>query len=534
MNSASNIELDNLRNKLISVFSGKSTVCDFIQLHKNSTITDINNKLFPLDTSDDSSESMYKTIAKIIKELDHEPQICLPKEMINSDKKRNSNIQWHDESKQEVLNEFKKQKKWKIITDTQKERESISDLETQNALIHEINDDNISKNLYWFISWSLRMTFAYSNPQWNHWVNSGSGGIFTITYIMYYIQAYKNRELFDMIIKDLPQNICQNTISFEIINNTRLTDNIVIRMVPWPTKLNMKELLGLWSCGIFPCMILLGKIKKIDNAAMSGPIAFFHDYLHTAAFVGSSKLYLRLDPFDREAIRKSQEVLSFGTKCYYEFVHIINDYGWSEKENYILFYLIHELIISTINKCYIIYYGFFNSIKIIITKTLENHKKSIPLLKSKYLLNPITNKEYANFMTKIKIIMMNIFKSQFKNVKLYSEKITITDFLNEFLHIADINISNDVSINNIPLRLDTINIPNNLEFTKLNNNVNDEEKIPNVDELLPVIIKDNIFGNNSINRYGMILHDNNILLFKSQCDYTSDERQKAMLYLNDL
>jgi hypothetical protein len=531
MDNTSNLELENLRNQLISVFYGKLTVSEWVELHKKTKIVDINNKLFPLDTTDDLSENMYKTMAQFIVETDHEPTISIPKEMIYNDDKINSKIQWHDESKQELLNELKYSKKWRIITDTQKERELITDLQTQHVLINEINDDTIPKNLYWLLSWSLRMTFAYSHPQWNNWYYSGSGGIFNISYLMYYTQAYKNRELFDMIIKDLPQNICQNTISFEIINNTRLTDNIVIRMVPWPTKLNMKELLGLWSCGIFPCMILLGKIKKIDNSAMSGPIAFFHDYLHTAAFVGSSKLYLRLDPFNRETIRKSQEVLSFGTRCYYQFVHTVNEYQWTEREHYILFHLIHELIMSTINKCCIIYYGFFNSIKNVITKTLDNHKKCVPLSKSKYLLNPITDKEYTNFMEKIKIIMMDIFELEFKNMVLCSEEITMIDYLNDFLDISDSNIDNEVSNNYIPLRLDIINMPNHLEFTKFNNNLIDEQKIPDVDELLPVIIEDTVFGKNCINRYGMILHNNNILLFKSQCEYTSDERQKAMQYI---
>src|SRR5690606_34268961 len=93
-------------------------------------------------------------------------------------------------------------------------------------------------------------------------------------------------------------DICRETMSWEVLNNTFLTKktsstrDIQVRMLPWTGELNEIEMTEFMSCGIFVCGTMLRDIRVFDNLVMTGSIFWIHDWIHTATRISANKVVL--------------------------------------------------------------------------------------------------------------------------------------------------------------------------------------------------------------------------------------------------
>lgn len=459
------IEIKKLHQILFQVLRQKLPVSALIQSHKECTIDNINNKLFPLDNS---SPEVYRTIARIIVETDHSvPNIRIPEELSISKEKDESHV--HD--KQQLFDNLNQIKTWReLIINTLPEREQIPDEQVFADLVREIDDPSIQKNLYWLLSWSLRITFASSNSMWNNTMVDDNLGFYKLSYWIYYTQVYKNAKLFDICIEKWPATICQEISSFEFLNNTFLTAriiernerkitpdddefghvrNIMLRMVPWPIDLTENDLTELLSCGIFPCATHLRDVIFLDASVMFGGVPWIHDWFHAITYVSPSKIHLESKSFlsldsenqpDPMIIKKCDDMF-FWWNHYNIFVnHAVESSRsdhWSDEEKHLLFFVVHEVFGSAIEKCGWILDMNYEHIRKIHDHTLRKYLHIISSKKQKYISDPITDYKYLEFFTKLRNILVRIVRDQ-------------------------IIEQNAIKINAIPMELHVMSLPKHL------------------------------------------------------------------------
>lgn len=419
--------IDHLRDQLISVFKKDTTVGDWIQSYEKCAALlgndiDVNSKLFPL-----SDHDIYKTIARTILLYNNdEPKIMIPPAVLQAD-----NYKYDDDAKNEfdercrrreknVLHKLCDYEKWKIlINDTMVERTLIIDEQVVQNLIAEIDDNSIyvSKDLYWLLSWSLRLTYARSNPMWKRWYLDDNAGFFNFSYFLHLTHSYKDGKLFDTIIKYMPHEFCQTTMSFSILNNMTLAhthnmdsgiiSKISLRMLPWPIDLTKKELLQLYAkCKIFPCAVVLGHMMHIDGFPMAGSTALIHDWFHTITFVIPSQVYLNSIKESERSIKTINNELQYWWDSYNLFVTALMDIcDWTINEIDMLFYFIHELFGSAVKKCNDVLETNVQYFKNVFEKNRDRHDTIKGI---KRITDPITLTEYEEFFSKLKKILMNV------------------------------------------------------------------------------------------------------------------------------
>lgn len=403
MSNHENDEIEYLRSSFLMALRKELPISDWCDLLRHSKLTDKNKKIFPINKSSPECENFYKLIATYLLSTDQKKiSMDIPESMIASEKEINKSKSFFQNYEKQLLKNLSYFPIWEhSIINGYEARKQISDEEALNNLISEISDPEITKNLFWLLSWSLRLCYITTHPQWDNWELSDSNGLTHITYFLYMFDQFKDRILFDKVLRRLFPGLCQETCTFDALMNQRLVDNCV-RMIPWPHPLTEMELLDTWSCGIFPCAMMLRHIKMFDGVPMSGPMAWIHDWVHTIGCLSTSKIYISKKPFTKEQVAKNYESLIFWHNQYHDFVKRVVEsaHSWTKKEKKMLFYLIHEYISPPIEKSMNILESDMESIKSLIeSNTNKNNSKFKQII--------LTDSDYLAFAQKIRPIFIN-------------------------------------------------------------------------------------------------------------------------------
>lgn len=355
-------QINQLQLSLIEVFDQKISVKDWCASHRQSNINNINDKLFPITDC-----SFYKEIAKYLISINNKFIMKLPDDMDIS----RSNMTYYLMSKQQCIDIIKGSKWENSIIDSMDQRISISNEQALIDLINEIDSNIIIHDLFWLLSWSLRLTFVTSSILWEQYVINENLDIMNTARLFYHTHAYKNRKLFDQMIRHIPAHICQKLMSFDVLNNTFLTKkglnpniqnvrDIMVRLIPWPTSmhhvLTENDILDLWSCGIFPLGTMLHGMADIDSFPMSGPMLWLHDLTHTTSYISSSMVFLSKHKFNQPLVDQIINSMYFWWNQYnIMFMNIMDEMNsnifWDKNQKHILFLFVHEHFGSAMEKC---------------------------------------------------------------------------------------------------------------------------------------------------------------------------------------
>ncbi len=80
-------------------------------------------------------------------------------------------------------------------------RNNTSNSDAYNNLVAELSNSKIIKNILWLLSWSLRLCFITSHPEWDNYQLFDNNGIANIAYFLYIHEIYKDRTLFDKVLE---------------------------------------------------------------------------------------------------------------------------------------------------------------------------------------------------------------------------------------------------------------------------------------------------------------------------------------------
>ncbi len=360
------LQIEKIQKMLLGAFDGKILIRDWCALHRKSNITNINDKIFPLTDC-----SFYRDVAKFLISMDNKIVMTLPDDMNES----RSNMTYYPMLESQCFDSIKGTLWEQKIIDSLEKRINITNEQAFHDLQSEIESD-IAHDLFWLLSWSLRLTFVTSSEEWKNWMINENLDTINTARMLYYTHAYKDKTLFDLMIRYMFTNISQKIMSWDVLNNTFLTKkslapnipnirDIVVRMFPWPHcstpvthGLTEIDILELWSCGIFPLGTMLRGMDDVDSFPMSGPMMWMHDWNHTASHISSSMIFLSKYKFDQLLIDQIIESMLFWWNQYNALlinmigqINIDQDQFWEKNKIHIAFLFVHEHFGSAMEKC---------------------------------------------------------------------------------------------------------------------------------------------------------------------------------------
>jgi hypothetical protein len=282
-----------VRNKFLSMLRGKLSIDEWLDLYDFAEIE--NTSLFPYEDSE-----LYVEYANVLLEdadFKREGKIILPKCFLQFCSYENveKSKMMHNERENLFTYIIGDKAIWKkIILDTYEERQKIPNSIVYENLIGELRDAKIKKTLCWFLIWSLRLTFVTSHQGWNNNHNWSIAYFSETARMIYYTQAYKDRELMETILNFGLGYIRKQTCTLPILMNTYFMPNVVCRLLPIPKKCHptKDELMRLVVRGLFPAEVSLHDIDYRDNFAMSGPQNWIHDFVHFISYITVNSMSL--------------------------------------------------------------------------------------------------------------------------------------------------------------------------------------------------------------------------------------------------
>jgi hypothetical protein len=461
-------EIRKLQDSLLNAMK-TNNIENFYKMHTESKIEDINKKLFPREQQESNIFITNSAKYFVSKANDHIPIIQVPNEMMPNKKQVMNNMKLYEEQEKIILKNVRDIPKWNFLLDGLEERRNISDKTTEINLIGEIDDETVIKILEWLQSWSLRFACATSNPMRMLWFDNDSVGFFNLDYCIHMVHAYKDRNLFDTLIKRVPAGICQKTMSWSVLNKIYLTRkdptkpgsrDLLVSMIPWLGDLSETDILKLIQCGIFPCGVMLRDIKVFDFFVMHGSVFWIHDWLHTTRFISTNMVYCSTNPISEilslngtKTLKQIQDesVLWYNNfnSFMVESIRISFIEKWPDMELFMLYYFFHELFGSAIEKCkWILNKNYSYLERSIQNLELREIRKSIPQSHSHTSIYNLTTNDYNAFATKIYQIFIKVCANNNANFQMVSIP------------------CHDRFLRHIPLMLDMSAPPDDMVFTK--------------------------------------------------------------------
>lgn len=381
-----------IRHALLKVFRQKMSITEWIGMWGATTLHDV----FPL-----KSCIFYKKLALYFMskvDFNREQKSCVPVE-------RGDKSQKHLKMSKKTISHIEGCFFWnKFLINGIEERRGIKDRDVVSALEREIRECK-HKSLLYLLSWTLRLVFACSSSMWSKSRYGDNVGLFNLSYVLYYLHAYKDKKIFDVFLKYAPTALCQETISFASLLRTMSDSKYVVRMIPWFGKISEMELVLLWSKGVHPVNVMLHDMEYADNLPMSGPISWIHDWIHTANYVCSNSIIF--STIIMPDVDKLSSLMSLYWNTWVKFLRVVVKMEMTDREQHMLFYLVHETFGSAIEKCRQILDVDF---KIVVLKS-NGYEEANLASGSQYLNKPLTIVEATEFAKKLRVLLMDIFVS---------------------------------------------------------------------------------------------------------------------------
>ena len=365
------ITIQALQQGYLRIQRGESSVHEWCKMHRsydadshstNNNPTDekrdkgdkpskisINDLIFPHI----GGQEFYQEIARHILTTDTKVESIQSDIIIPDEKDRDCAKQSHQRKATQIIDGLKGNYLWEKVIDKLQKRIDLSDEIVLDRLKTEIDDPLIRcKDLYWLTSWYLRFGFATSNPRWNEWFFEDNVGFYEWSLTIHYTYAYKDKNIFELMLSSLPSKLCQELMSLTVLNNTVMTvlgRVITSRTVPFTVPLSRFDIMELISCGIFPVGIVARTIMEADGCPMGATFSF-HDIIHAATYIAPSMVCLRKTPYDETESSRMFLGLTSSWYIYNSYVikcvELANTENWSDAQKDILFLHVHELMCS--------------------------------------------------------------------------------------------------------------------------------------------------------------------------------------------
>lgn len=391
-----------IRDNLLKVFEKKITVSEWL----DSWDTTLDN-VFPLESCGFYGKLANYFLTKV--DFKREQKINVPKKILDN----NSGFDIHKSATEDLLKSIKMRDSYwkKFIGDNIEKR---TDMKNNNVIdvIDVLRDEVDELPLLSLLTWTLRLTFACSSTMWNKWFNADNIGFHNLSHFLYITHAYKDKKIFDAIMNYGLDPIGQETVSLASLLGTLSGSVPVVRMIPWFGKIGKMDLLKLWAKGVHPISIMLHDVEFVDNFPMTGPILWIHDWRHTASHVCPNSIILSTVLPDADKL--STLVCSYWD-AWNKFLPIAVKMDMTEREQHMLFFLVHEIFGSAVEKCRMILDTDF---KIIVAHIANYVGKKIETngvsdIVSQYLKKPLEIAEANVFAKRLKEILLKVADSAF-------------------------------------------------------------------------------------------------------------------------